>query len=60
MPADVLDDQELPALAAMLGKKSEADVDAAAAELMRLAGITPGGKVRLRDGRTRRDVRRRR
>ena len=45
-------DQELPALAGMLGKKSEADVDAAAVELMRLAGITPCGKVRLRDGRS--------
>ena len=43
---------ELPALAASLGKKSDVDVDAAAAELMRLAGISPGGKVRLRDGRT--------
>ncbi len=28
------------------------DVDAAAMELMRLAGMTPGGKVRLRDGRS--------
>ena len=36
----------------MLGKKSEADVDAAAVELMRLAGLTPFGKVRLRDGRS--------
>ena len=44
--------QELPALAGMLGKKSDVDVDAAAMELMRLAGITPGGKVRLRDGRS--------
>ncbi len=51
-PTDVLNDQELPALAGMLGKKSEADVDAAATELMRLAGLTPYGKVRLRDGRT--------
>ena len=40
---------ELPALAAIFGaKKSEVDVDAAAMELMRLAGISPGGKVRLR------------
>ncbi len=52
-PASVLASQELPSLAASLGaKKSEVDVDAAAMELMRLAGISPGGKVRLRDGRT--------
>ncbi|HXT17923.1 MAG TPA: DNA-directed RNA polymerase subunit beta [Gemmatimonadaceae bacterium] len=51
-PADQLNDLELPALAGMLGKKSEADVDAAAVELMRLAGLTPFGKVRLRDGRS--------
>jgi DNA-directed RNA polymerase subunit beta len=51
-PADVLGSHEMQALAAMLGRKSEADVDAAAVELLRLAGITPGGKVRLRDGRS--------
>ena len=51
-PADLLNDLELPALAGMLGKKSEADVDAAAVELMRLGGLTPFGKVRLRDGRS--------
>src|SRR4051794_23977991 len=52
-PASILASQELPSLAAALGtKKSEVDVDAAAMELMRLAGISPGGKVRLRDGRT--------
>ncbi|MDB4875159.1 MAG: DNA-directed polymerase subunit beta [Gemmatimonadetes bacterium] len=50
--AEYLNDQELPALAGMLGKKSEADVDAAAVELMRLGGLTPFGKVRLRDGRS--------
>ncbi len=50
--ADLLREEELPALAAMLGKKSEADVDAAAVELMRLGGLTPSGKVRLRDGRS--------
>jgi len=50
--ADLLLEQELPALAAMLGKKSEADVDRAAAELMRLGGLTSAGKVRLRDGRS--------
>src|SRR5205809_2207030 len=52
-PASVLASQELAALASALGtKKSEVDVDAAAMELMRLAGISAGGKVRLRDGRT--------
>ena len=52
-PTQILASQELPALAAAVtGKKSEIDVDAAALELMRLAGISPGGKVRLRDGRT--------
>jgi len=52
-PASVLASQELPALAVAVGaKKSEVEVDAAALELMRLAGISAGGKVRLRDGRT--------
>jgi len=50
--ADVLESMELPALARMLGPKSEADVDQAAVEMMRLAGLTPAGKVWLRDGRT--------
>jgi DNA-directed RNA polymerase subunit beta len=50
--SEYLLDQELPALAGMLGKKSEADVDAAAVELIRLGGLTPFGKVRLRDGRS--------
>jgi DNA-directed RNA polymerase subunit beta len=50
--ASMLEEQELPALAGMLGKKSEADVDAAAAELLRLAGMTSTGKVWLRDGRS--------
>jgi DNA-directed RNA polymerase subunit beta len=50
--ADVLGEQEYPALAAMLGKKSDGDVDAAAAELMRMAGLNTFGKVRLRDGRS--------
>ena len=36
----------------MLGPKAEADIDAAAAELLRLAGLTPTGKMRLRDGRS--------
>ena len=51
-PAELLTDQELTSLAGMLGKKSEADVDAAATELMRLAGLNPFGKIWLRDGRS--------
>ena len=51
-PTAVLEELELPALAASLGKKADIEVDQAAAELMRLAGISAGGKVRLRDGRT--------
>jgi DNA-directed RNA polymerase subunit beta len=51
---DRLSEQELSALGGMLagGKKSDADVDQAATELMRLAGLTPFGKVWLRDGRS--------
>jgi DNA-directed RNA polymerase subunit beta len=51
-PADTLAAEELPVLAAMLKKKTDADVDLAVSELLRLSGITAGGKVRLRDGRT--------
>ena len=51
-PADLLDEMKLPALAAMLRKKTEADVDAAAVELLRHAGLQAGGKIGLRDGRT--------
>ena len=50
--SDVLAEQELPSLAGMLGKKSDADVDAAATELMRLAGLNAYGKIKLRDGRS--------
>jgi DNA-directed RNA polymerase subunit beta len=51
--ADLLLRQELPALSTLLsGKKSEGDLDTATAELMRLAGLTPAGKIRMRDGRT--------
>jgi DNA-directed RNA polymerase subunit beta len=50
--ADVLQSQELRSLALTLGPKSEIEVDAAATELMRLAGLTPAGKVWLRDGRS--------
>ncbi|MBX7120038.1 MAG: DNA-directed RNA polymerase subunit beta [Gemmatimonadaceae bacterium] len=51
-PAGLLEALGLPALAGMLGKKSEADVDAAAVELIKAGGLLPGGKIRLRDGRT--------
>jgi DNA-directed RNA polymerase subunit beta len=50
--SDLLQTLELPALASALTKKAELDVDAAAQELMRLAGLSPYGKVRLRDGRS--------
>jgi len=43
---------DLPALAALLGPKSDQDVEAASVELLRLAGLTPAGKNRLRDGRS--------
>ncbi|PYO83812.1 MAG: DNA-directed RNA polymerase subunit beta [Gemmatimonadetes bacterium] len=50
--AEVLETAGYPALAALLGPKSEADVDQAASELLRSAGLSPAGKARLRDGRT--------
>jgi DNA-directed RNA polymerase subunit beta len=51
-PHELLASQELSSLAGALGKKSDMDVDGATVELLRLAGITPFGKVRLRDGRS--------
>jgi DNA-directed RNA polymerase subunit beta len=51
-PAEVLAAADLPALAAMLGPASEADVDAATVEILSAAGLSPAGKVRLRDGRS--------
>ena len=48
-----LEDTGRPALAALLrGKSGAAEVSAASDELIRAAGLTPAGKVRLRDGRT--------
>jgi DNA-directed RNA polymerase subunit beta len=41
-----------PALAGLLGPKSEADVEGAARELLAAAGLSAAGKARLRDGRT--------
>jgi DNA-directed RNA polymerase subunit beta len=49
--ASLLRELELPTLAAAL-EGDTFDVDMAATELFRLAGITAGGKVRLRDGRS--------
>ena len=51
-PVEALEASGRPALAGLLGPKSDADIDAAADELLRAAGLTPGGKARLRDGRT--------
>jgi DNA-directed RNA polymerase subunit beta len=51
-PAEVLEATGRPALAALFGAKSEADVDAAAVELLAAAGLSPVGKCRLRDGRS--------
>ena len=40
------------ALAALLEGSKDASLDAAADELLRVAGLTPAGKARLRDGRS--------
>ncbi|HEX8847987.1 MAG TPA: DNA-directed RNA polymerase subunit beta, partial [Gemmatimonadaceae bacterium] len=50
--SELLEEMEFRALAQMIARKSEGDVDAAAGELLRLAGITPAGKIWLRDGRS--------
>ncbi len=52
----VLAEAGRPGLAALLGGKPDGEaLQAAAIELMRAAGLTPAGKVRLRDGRTGQD-----
>jgi DNA-directed RNA polymerase subunit beta len=51
-PGAILAAEELPALAGLVRGQADADVDQASTELLRLAGISTGGKVRLRDGRT--------
>ncbi|MDQ8160445.1 MAG: DNA-directed RNA polymerase subunit beta [Gemmatimonadota bacterium] len=51
-PVETLQRIGQPALAAVLAGGKDVDVDAAGSELIRLAGLTPTGKVRLRDGRT--------
>ncbi|MGE3617276.1 MAG: DNA-directed RNA polymerase subunit beta [Gemmatimonadales bacterium] len=51
--AELLTDAGLPELAAIVGGKATAETIGAAADaVIRRAGLTPGGKVRLRDGRT--------
>jgi DNA-directed RNA polymerase subunit beta len=51
-PAGILAERGLPALATVLGPKSEADVEAAAEELLDMAGLQAAGKAQLRDGRS--------
>ncbi len=50
--ADALEAEGRPALAALARGQSSADLETASQELLRAAGITPGGKARLRDGRS--------
>ncbi|HEX5386183.1 MAG TPA: DNA-directed RNA polymerase subunit beta [Gemmatimonadales bacterium] len=50
--AEALEGAGKPALARFLGSSKDADLNAAADELLRAAGLTPSGKARLRDGRT--------
>jgi DNA-directed RNA polymerase subunit beta len=50
-PAELLEAAGKPALARVLGSRVDAPWDEASAELIRTAGLTPGGKARLRDGR---------
>src|SRR5437899_69402 len=51
-PAEVLEAVGFPALAALLGPKSDAGLDQAVNELLKAAGLSAGGKPRLRDGRS--------
>jgi DNA-directed RNA polymerase subunit beta len=51
-PAEAVEAAGQPALARLLGPKSETDVEAAAREFLGVAGLTASGKARLRDGRT--------
>ncbi len=50
--SELLIEKGFPALAVMAGKKSDGDVDEASKEIIRAAGLMPGGKINLRDGRT--------
>jgi DNA-directed RNA polymerase subunit beta len=50
--SELLAEKGFPALAVMAGKKSEGDVDESSKEIIRAAGLMPGGKINLRDGRT--------
>jgi DNA-directed RNA polymerase subunit beta len=49
---ELLESAGQPALASLLGQKSEADVEQALREFELAANLKPGGKCRLRDGRT--------
>ena len=49
---ELLEDAGQPALATLLGQKSEADVEMALREFELAAGLKPGGKCSLSDGRT--------
>jgi len=51
-PAETMLRLGQPALAGMLGTRKEGNVDAAALEIVRLAGLSSTGKIKLRDGRT--------
>jgi DNA-directed RNA polymerase subunit beta len=51
-PAEVLTEAGWAKLGAILGPASEADVDGAVDEILKAAGLSPTGKVRLRDGRS--------
>ncbi len=51
-PAEALAAAGKPKLGALLAGGKDAALDAAADELLRVAGLTPAGKARLRDGRS--------
>src|SRR5437879_3773296 len=51
-PAEVLEAVGFPALAGLLGPKSEAGVDRAVNEVLQAAGLSPMRNARLRDGRS--------
>jgi DNA-directed RNA polymerase subunit beta len=50
-PAEAAEAAGYPALARLLSSRTEAEVEAAAREVLAAAGLSPAGKARLRDGR---------